>query len=128
MQKPNRTLAFIAYLLPVVGPLLVLLFNRRNLFSLYHACQSLAITLGLVVMPVGWIVLGWLLTWVPLVGPLLAAALFTLVIAAYLALIIGWVLGLINSLRAKQTATPVFGGWGERLFMRMATPELELRA
>ncbi|MFN8489670.1 MAG: hypothetical protein U0350_18950 [Caldilineaceae bacterium] len=128
MQKPNRTLAFIAYLLPIVGPLLVFLFNRRNLFSLYHACQSLTITLGLVIMPFGWLVLSWLLIWVPLIGSVLAASLFTLVMAAYLALIIGWVLGFINSLRAKQAAIPVFGGWGERLFMRMATPGLELRA
>ena len=52
---------------------------------------------------------------------------FALVMAAYIVLVIGLVLGLINSLRAKQAAAPVFGDWGESLFLRMATPALQLR-
>lgn len=128
MQKPNRTLAFLAYLLPVIGPLLVLLFNRKNNFALYHACQSLAITAAAIVVPIGWIVLGWILAWVPIAGALLAIAMFALVMAAYIALALGLVFGLINSLRAKQTAAPIFGEWGESLFIRLGTPALDLRA
>ncbi len=119
MQKPNRLLAFLAYLLPVVGPLLVLLFNRRNSFALYHACQSLALTLAAVIVPIIWAVVGWIMIWVPLAGAVLAVAMFALVIAAYIAIVIGLVFGLINSLRGQTSSAVVFGGWGESLFLRM---------
>jgi uncharacterized membrane protein len=122
VQRPNRALAFLAYLLPVVGPLLVLLFNRKNSFALYHACQSLALTAAAIIVPVAWVVIGWILAWVPLAGALLAIAMFALVMAGYIVIVIGLVSGLINSLRAKQAAAPIFGGWGESLFMRIATP------
>lgn len=119
MQRPNRPLAFLAYLLPVVGPLLVFLFNRRNSFALYHACQSLALTLAAVLVPVIWVVVGWIIIWVPIVGAVLAVGMFALVIAAYLAIVIGLVVGLINSARGQTSSALVFGGWGENLFLRM---------
>ena len=128
MQKPNRALAFLSYLLPVIGPLLVLLFNRKNGFALYHACQSLAMTAAAVIVPVVWIVIAWLLAWVPIAGALLGIAMFALVMAAYIALAIGLVLGLMNSLRAKQAAAPIFGEWGESLFTRLGAPALNLRS
>ncbi len=115
MQKSNRTLAFLAYLLPVLGPLLVLLADRKNTFALYHACQSLGLTLIAVVAPVVWVVFAWLLMWIPLAGALLAAALFALVVAAYITLLIAWVAGMSNALRNQLAPAPVFGGWGERL-------------
>ncbi len=119
MQKQNRTLAFLAYLIPVIGPLLVLLFNRKNGFALYHACQALALTVAAVIVPLAWVVFGWILIWLPLAGPVLAVSLFALVISAYIAIIIGLIFGLVNSLRGQTSAALVFGGWGESLFLRI---------
>ena len=115
MQKSNRTLAFLAYLLPVIGPLLVLLADRKNTFALYHAFQSLGLTLIAIVAPIVWAVCAWLLMWIPLAGGLLAAALFALVVAAYITLFIAWLAGMSNALRNELAPAPVFGGWGERL-------------
>jgi len=115
VQKPNRTLAFLAYLLPVIGPLLVLLADRKNTFALYHACQSLGLTLIAIAVPIAWAVCAWLLMWIPLAGALLAAALFALVVAAYITLLIAWLVGMSNALRDQLAPAPVFGGWGERL-------------
>ena len=119
MQKPNRPLAFLAYLLPLIGPLLVWLLARKNTFALYHACQSLALTLIAIIVPLGWALIAWAMTWVPLAGPMMAAALFALVIAAYLALVVAWGMGLANALRALHSAVPMYGGWGERLYGRL---------
>lgn len=122
MQKPNRVLAFLSYLLPVVGSLLVLLINRKNALALYHACQALALFLGMVVVPVGWLIFGWLLAQIPLVGPILAAGLFALVIAAAMAATIAFVLGMINALRARFIPIPLFGGWGDSAFKQLYRP------
>lgn len=122
MQKPNRLLAFLSYLLPFVGSVLVLLFNRRNALALYHACQALALFLGMIVVPLGWVVFGWLLSFIPLVGPILGAGLFSLVIAAAIAVVIGFIMGLINALRARFIPIPVFGGWGDNVFKQLYRP------
>jgi uncharacterized membrane protein len=120
VDRPNRVAAFLAYLLPIVGWLFVLLFQRKDRFAAYHACQSLGLQLMLVVMPVGWAVIAWSIAWVPLAGPVLAAALFALVIAAYIAGFVAWVAGMINALNAKIRPVPVFGGWGERAYSQLA--------
>ena len=122
MQKPNRLLAFLSYLLPFVGSVLVLLFNRRNALALYHACQALALFLGMIVVPLGWVVFGWVLSFIPLVGPILGAGLFSLVIAAAIAVVIGFIMGLINALRARFIPIPVFGGWGDNVFKQLYRP------
>lgn len=184
-ENPNRILSFIAYLIVLIGPLLVLLFGRKNKFSLYHACQSLGLLFIAVAVPLLWLVIGWLfafisvqapilylvpiallllvpvvqrrnkavryaerwswlnigltlavaviliygcylvLNWLapivlPLAGPLLLYSGFSIVMAAYAALVVAWVVGMINALRAQWKPVPVFGGWGERLYARFA--------
>lgn len=122
MQKPNRLLAFLSYVLPFVGSALVLLFSRRNALALYHACQALALFLGIIFVPVGWVVFGWLLSFIPLVGPILAAGLFAVVMAAAMTTVIGFVIGMTNALRARFIPIPVFGGWGDNLFKQFYRP------
>ena len=122
MQNPNRALAFLTYLLPFIGSLLVFLLNRKNALALYHACQALALFGGLILVPVSWLVLGWLLAQIPMAGPILTISLFTLVLAAAAVIVVGWLMGLSNALRAKFAPIPVFGGWGDKTFERLYRP------
>lgn len=180
----GRILSLLAYLLVLIGPLLVLVFGRKNKFSLYHACQSLGLLFVAIAVPVLWFAIGWIFTflsvqapwlyivpiglllllpvvqrrqkavryaernsWInilltlavaailiyfswlalrflsnlvlPLGGPLLLMTGFSVVIAAYLALAVAWVFGMINALRAAWKPVPLFGGWGERLYTRL---------
>jgi hypothetical protein len=55
----------------------------------------------------------------PLGGALLFMASFSIVIAAVIALVIAWVAGIVNALRGQVRPTPVYGEWGQRLFMRL---------
>ncbi len=184
---PNRIVSFLAYLLVLVGPLLVLLFGRKDKFSLYHACQSLGLLFVAVAVPLLWFAIGWVFaflsvqvpwlyivpvavlllvpvwqrrnkavryaernSWIgilltlvvaavliygcwlvleflapfvlPLAGPLLLFAGFSVVIAAYIALVVVWLIGMANALRASWKPVPLFGGWGERLYARLAGP------
>jgi uncharacterized membrane protein len=119
MAKSNRLVNFIIYLLPVIGWFIGLTVLRRNLTALYHSCQALALTLGLVFVPLIWAVSAWLLAWIPIVGTTLAIATFSLVVAAIPALVIAWVVGMINALRDEVVPVPIFGDWGEQIFRRL---------
>ncbi len=67
-QRP-RMMAALSYLLPVVGPVIALLFGRARLAT-WHALQSLLLTLVLIVTCLIWAVLAWTLNWIPVLGPL----------------------------------------------------------
>ena len=186
MQKPNRFLALLSYVLVLIGPLMLILFRRKDKFTLYHACQSLALVAGAVVAPLLWLAIGWsfaflsvefpvlyvvpiafllftpvfrrrqhaaryksrwswvsillmavvaialiygsylVINWLapiflPLGGPLLLMAGFSIVIAAAIALVFAWLDGMVNALSAQLHPVPVYGGWGERLFTRLSS-------
>lgn len=115
MPKPKVYLAFLAYLLTVLGWLYILLFHRRDEFALYHAKQSLGITLAAIGGPALWVAGGWIVSWIPYVGFILAISAFSLLIALYVALIVAWLVGMLYALQAKRKPVPVVGRWAERL-------------
>ena len=115
MKAPKRYLAFLAYAVPVLGWLYVLLFQRDEEFAVYHAKQSLVLTIAAVLAPVASAVAAWVLALVPLLGPITAAALFALVILVDICLAVTWVIGMIYALQAKMKPVPVFGGWAEKI-------------
>jgi uncharacterized membrane protein len=114
VSKPKTTLAFLAYLLSVLGWLYVLLFQREDKLAVYHAKQSLGLTLAAIGAFVGWALGAWILSWIPLVGPLIAAALFAQLILVYLFLGAAWIIGMVYALQAKVKSLPLIGRWVER--------------
>ena len=111
----NRASAFLAYLVPVLGPLAALLARRDDEFTVYHAKQSLMLTALAIGTPVGWGIVSWALLWIPTVGPLVAIPGFTLVVLIYVFLAAAWILGMANALRAELKPLPVVGRWAERI-------------
>jgi len=116
MSKPQRHAAFLAYLLPIAGWLYVFLLHRKDRFAMYHARQAIALTIAAAGMPVVWVVVAWIVSWLPLAGPIIAVALFALVIFTYIFLAVIWVTGMIYALRAKLKPIPMLGGWVGRAF------------
>jgi uncharacterized membrane protein len=123
VETAPRLLAFVAYLLPIIGPLFILLFSRRNLFALYHAYQSLAIVAGAIVVPLLWLIVSWAISWVPLAGAVVGVALFALVISTWVMVVITWIMGMINALQGNYRRLPVFGQWGEKAFLHLTVDE-----
>lgn len=115
MSKPGRNAAFLAYLLPIFGWLYVLLFHRKDEFAIYHAKQSVMLTMTAIGAPAAWAVVAWIVSWLPLAGSIVAAALFALVIFIYIFLAAIWVIGMVHVLQAKMKPVPVLGGWAERI-------------
>jgi len=71
MQKPNRVLALLSYLLVLIGPIVFIVFRRKDKFTLYHACQSLALLGGAIAVPLLWLAIGWLFAFLSVEFPLL---------------------------------------------------------
>lgn len=114
METKNRIIACIAYLLPVLGWIYILAFERENEFARFHLKQAIGLFLFLILISLGWVVVGWGVTWIPY-GFILGIALFTLVIAALLVGMVAWVLGVVNALRGVVAFLPLFGRSAHRL-------------
>jgi uncharacterized membrane protein len=111
----ERTWAFLAYLLSILGWLYVLLFQRKDKLAAYHAKQSLGLTLVAIGSLAIWLLGSWIISWVPLVGILIAAATFSQVILVYVFLGVAWIMGMVYALQAKMQPLPLVGKWAERI-------------
>lgn len=113
MNNSGRLSAVISYL-PVIGWFYIGLFQRENVLARYHLRQSIGLILYLIGIFLLWAVSAWILTWIPYMD-VIAIALFTLVIAAWLVGVIDWFIGIINAARGRMTALPLFGEMASQL-------------
>ncbi len=111
MPNSSRILALLSYILVFVGAFYVLIFNRKDEFAAFHARQSLVLFFSALLGPLVWMVVGWVLLWVPRFGAVFAFALFSLVITLFIAILYAWVAGLISAARAERNPMPFFGEW-----------------
>ncbi len=109
----STDIAVASYLVPVLGWLFILLFRKKNPFAVYHARQAVLLTIVAVGAPIVWAVVAWIVAQFPF-GGLLAAFLFSLVIAVYFGVIIAWLGGIVHALKAEYRPIPIFGGWVRR--------------
>jgi uncharacterized membrane protein len=116
MNDPARFSAALAYI-PVLGWLYVFLMQRKSSLAVYHLRQSIGLFLFMIAALVVWALVAWLLAWIPFLA-VLSAALFALVIAAYVYAVLAWVMGLVRALRSQTTPLPGFGRWADRLPIR----------
>ncbi len=103
----NIDMALVAYLVPLVGSGIILL-TSRDPFARYHARQALLLPLVAVGGLVGWLVVSWLLLWLPY-GGVVAVLLFGLVLGLYLGLVVAWLGGIRNALQGKARPIPLYG-------------------
>ena len=106
MNQSRRIHAFLAYLLSIVGWLYVLILRKDDDFAVFHAKQSMVLTTVAVGSLVVWGVVAWVLSWIPIAGPFVAAVAFSLV---------AWISGMIRALRGEAKPVPIVGGWSRRL-------------
>jgi uncharacterized membrane protein len=114
VKKPGRIPAFLAYLLPFLGSLFVLLFRRDDRFATFHAKQAIALFVFAIAVPVVWAVVAWILTWIPVIGAMTAVGTFALVMAAWIFAAVTWVYGIVHALRLVLKPLPLVGRWAIR--------------
>jgi uncharacterized membrane protein len=110
---PSRLSAAFAYV-PVIGWIYVLFTQRGNPLAVFHLKQSVGLFLFLIAALVTWMIVAYVLAWLPLMAAL-SAALFTVVMVVYIYGAVAWIIGLINALKNRESRLPVFGRWADRL-------------
>jgi uncharacterized membrane protein len=114
MNRLSRLPAVLTYLVPVIGWLYVIFFQRKNSLAIFHLKQSIGLVLFLATTAASWVLIGWALAWIPYVA-VLSIALFAIVLVAFIYGFVAWLLGLSNALSARMAPLPLFGEWASRL-------------
>ena len=103
----GRFFAVVAYILPVVGGVIGLLADGENPLTRLHARQSIGAALALVFAFFVWAIGGYVISLIPIAGPIVAIALFSLVIALAVFLAANWLIGLLMALRGAERTIPL---------------------
>lgn len=114
-MESNKLSALLAYLLFFFGWIYVFVSHKEDKLALYHTKQSIMIVLVAIGAPLLWLVVAWILMWIPFLGPVLAMSFFAFVIITYMALAVAWVTGMLYAWQAQTKPVPLVGKWGERL-------------
>ncbi|MEK6822280.1 MAG: DUF4870 domain-containing protein [Nanoarchaeota archaeon] len=97
----SKLFAFLAYLLGIIGFLIVLLLKKNDKFAMYHAKQSLVLFIASVIVGIvgGFVpVIGW----------------FVILPVGYLLVFILAIIGIINALTGKEKALPLIGKYAAK--------------
>ena len=103
-----RVWSVTAWLVPVVGPVLALLAGGHSL-SRHHALQSLVVSAAAVAVFLAWAALGWILTWIPIVGATMGAMLFAGIPMVLAATLVAHISGLVYAWQGRFTLVPLYG-------------------
>lgn len=109
MSNASRILAFLAYLLPVVSWVYITAARKDDELAMYHTRQAIVVFGVGVGAVVGWVVLGWALSFIPYLGFIVAIALFSLVMIVMLAMLVNLIVGIVYALQAKLKPLPILG-------------------
>ena len=107
LKTGGRQFAVLAYILPGVGGLIGLAADGNNHLTRNHAQQSIAAVLALILSFFVWAVVGYIVALIPIAGPIVSIALFSLVIAMAVFLAVNWVISLVVALRGEERTIPV---------------------
>ena len=108
--------AALAYVLPVVGGIIGLIADGGNPLTRVHARQSIATVIALILTFFAWAAVGYVLSLIPIAGPIVAIALFSLVIAMAAFLAVNWVFSFVMALRGEERTIPFANRVALRLF------------
>lgn len=112
----DRRFAALAYILPVAGGLLGLALDSGNPLTRVHARQSIATVIALIIAFFVWTVVGYLISLIPIAGPIVAIALFSLVIAMAAFLAANWIFSFVMALRGEERTIPFANRVAMRIF------------
>lgn len=98
----SKLFAFLAYLLGIVGFVIVLLARKEDEYAMYHAKQSLVLNIAAIIVYVCGM-------FIPIIGW------FIILPLGYLLVAIFWVIGVIRALTGVEKPLPVIGKFGENL-------------
>lgn len=112
----GRMFAALAYVLPFVGGIIGLIADGGNPLTRLHARQSISAVIALIITFFVWAAVGYVLSLIPIAGPIVAIALFSLVIAMAAFLTANWIYSFVMALRGEERTIPFANRVAMRLF------------
>ncbi|MBW3004979.1 DUF4870 domain-containing protein [Candidatus Woesearchaeota archaeon] len=100
-MEEGKIFAFLAYLLSIIGFLIVLLAKKDNKFAMYHAKQSLVL---FIVYMIGWVIL----VFIPFLG-------WGLLPVWWVIMVIMTIIGIINAVTGKEKPLPIIGKYAKKI-------------
>jgi uncharacterized membrane protein len=110
----NMIFGILAYLLGIIGFLIVLLAKRDNKFAMYHAKQSLVLTIVALIVFIPGTIIAIIFGLIPVIGWIIALLIWLVEMVVLLGLLIFVVLGIINVVNNQMKPLPVIGRFGEK--------------
>ena len=102
----------LAYILGIITGVIVLAIEKENRFVRFHAAQSIAVTLVLVVMTIALSVLSTVLVFVPLLGWIVA---FLVSVGLSFATFVLWILLMWRAYQGREWELPIAGGLARKM-------------
>jgi uncharacterized membrane protein len=97
----GKLFGFLAYLLGIIGFLIVLLAKKENKFAMYHAKQCLVLFIASII--------AYIITMIPVIGWFVLGPILSIII------LILWIIGMVNALTGKEKALPIIGKYAEKI-------------
>ncbi len=97
----SKIFAFLAYLLGIIGFVIVLLAKKEDKFAMYHAKQSLVLCIAAVIVYIAGV-------FIPIIGW------FIILPLGYLLITILWIFGMVRALTGVEKPLPLIGKYGEK--------------
>ena len=108
---PNVASA-LAYVLGIITGVIFLAIEKENRFVRFHAAQSVAVTIVLIVASIALSVLSTFLAFVPLLGWIVA---FLLSVGLFFATVVLWVLLMWRAYQGREWEVPIAGGIARKI-------------
>jgi uncharacterized membrane protein len=102
----------LAYVLGIITGVIFLVIEKEDRFVRFHAAQSVAVSLVLVVISIGLSVLSTALVFVPILGLIVA---FLLSVVLFFGTFVLWVLLMWRAYQGREWEVPVAGGIARKL-------------
>ncbi len=103
--QQGKSIAWLSYLsILLIIPLLV---QKDNPYTKFHVKQGIVLLILEIILSV----LGWILVFIPFLGPVLAS--FIIPLGWILVLVLA-IMGIINSVQGKMQKLPLIGDFGEK--------------
>ncbi len=97
----SKLFAFLAYLLGIIGFVIILLAKKDDKFAMYHAKQSLVLYIAGVIIYIAGL-------FIPIIGW------FFILPLGYLLIAILWIFGIVRALTGVEKPLPLIGSFGEK--------------
>ena len=111
----GKVFAIIAYILGILGFLIVLLAKRDNKFAMYHAKQSLVLNVAAIIAFIAVSILGAILGIIPYIGVIFSLLASLLILVVYVGSIVLWIMGIVNAAKNVMKPLPIIGQYAEKI-------------